>query len=168
MTRAFITTDVVYLLVLVKLLKASTATLSLGPNWFLANFVAIFVTKGTIPSFPSNIDVTLYFVREPWQPWISKVSYEEGEKIIDTFAATTTAIFKQIWIIGETIYNFEWLTNCILTNDLFKYELLMKHFLNYRTAGFSYDSNYQSIDILYFLDGPRYCQILSIFYESIL
>ena len=44
--------------VFVKLLKASTVTLSLGPNWFLANFVAIFVTRGTIPSFPNIIDVT--------------------------------------------------------------------------------------------------------------
>ena len=49
-----------YLLFLVKLLKASTATLSLGPYCDRANFVVMLVIKVTIPSFPNIIDVTVF------------------------------------------------------------------------------------------------------------
>ena len=48
------------LLFLVKLLKASTATLSLGPYCDRANLVVMLVIKVTIPSFPNIIDVTVF------------------------------------------------------------------------------------------------------------
>ena len=49
-----------YLLVFVRILSASVATLSLGPYWFLASLVTMLITNGTTPSFPKMVDVRLF------------------------------------------------------------------------------------------------------------
>ena len=71
------------------MLKASTATLSLGPYCDRANFVVMLVIKVTIPSFPKHIDVTVF--RERAFTTLKKISKlrskskEKKVKFIDTF-----------------------------------------------------------------------------------